>query len=168
MKIKAIATALLGVMFFVCAAQAADKAKEKPVDDNLVGLTTPNGKLVYDFINLWFNEHKGEEAFDKYVSHDNYLNHAVYSSSTDKPKTFEEEKKEEARIGANPKLHFDIKQLISQGSLVFAHIHAQNGQPGPGRELIMILRVRDGKIIDHWDIHDALKEDSAVFEGLVR
>jgi len=51
---------------------------------------------------------------------------------------------------------------------VFAHIHASQGGPGPGDEMVMILRVRDGKITDHWDLHDALKEDSVVFSGLDR
>jgi len=149
-------------------APAKPAAAAKPVDDNLIGLTTPNGKLVYDFIDLWFNQHQGAAAFDKYVSHDNYMNHAVYSASSSKHLTFEEEKAEEVRATSNPNLHFDVKQIVSQGSLVFVHIHAHNAPDTPGRELIMILRVRDGKITDHWDLHDALKEDSVVFSGLDR
>ncbi|MFT3905912.1 MAG: nuclear transport factor 2 family protein [Steroidobacteraceae bacterium] len=136
-------------------------------DDNLIGLTTPNGKIAYDFINLWFNEGKGVEAWDKYVSRDHYMNHAVYSASRDKHPSFEEEKQTEARMGGTPGTHFDIKQLVAQGSLVFAHIHVAKAD-GPGRELVMILRVRDGKITDHWDIHEALKEDSVVFDQLER
>lgn len=148
-------------------AHAADKPKAKPADDNMIGLTTPNGKLVYDFINLWFNEHKGEEAFDKYVSRDNYMNHAVYNSSVNKKKTFEEEKAEESRM-IPPGTIFDIKQIISQGSLVFAHILAKQNKDAVGDEMVMILRVRDGKITDHWDLHTELKPDSAVFTNLDR
>jgi len=143
-------------------------AADKPVDDNLIGLSTPNGRIAYEFIDLWFNQHKGADAWEKYVSHDNYMNHAVYSASTGKHPTFEEEKAEESRMGTNPALRFDIKQLISQGSLVFAHIHAHSSPDNPGRELVMILRIRDGKITDHWDLHEALKEDSVVFSGLDR
>ncbi|MFT3906207.1 MAG: nuclear transport factor 2 family protein [Steroidobacteraceae bacterium] len=164
MKLTAMIPAL-ALVALAGGAVAADKTA--PVDDNMIGLTTPNGKLVYDFINLWFNEHKGAEAFDKYVSHDNYMNHAVYNSSKNKHPSFEEEKAEEARI-VPPNAKFEFKQLIAQGSLVFAHIHASQGGPGPGDEMVMILRVRDGKITDHWDLHTELKEDSVVFEGLVR
>ena len=150
------------------AADTAPATAAKPAYDNMIGLTTADGKLVYDFINLWFNEKKGAEAFDKYVSHDNYLNHAVYNSSVNKPRTFEQEKEEEARIvPANGR--FVFKQLIAQGGLVFAHINAfPDARGGPGDEMVMILRVQNGKITDHWDLHTELQEDSAVFAGLDR
>ena len=106
MKLTAMIPAL-ALAALAGGAVAADKAA--PVDDNMIGLTTPNGKLVYDFINLWFNEHKGAEAFDKYVSHDNYMNHAVYNSSKNKHPSFEEEKAEEARI-VPPQAKFEFKQ----------------------------------------------------------
>jgi predicted SnoaL-like aldol condensation-catalyzing enzyme len=158
-----IAVAGLALLTAV-AVQAADKAKAY---DNMIGLKTADGKLVYDFINLWFNEKKGAEAFDKYVSHTNYMNHAVYNSSVNKPRTFEQEKAEEARI-VPPGGRFVFKQLITQGGLVFAHINAFQGATGPGDEMVMILRVQNGKITDHWDLHTELKEDSAVFAGLDR
>jgi predicted SnoaL-like aldol condensation-catalyzing enzyme len=158
----ALATLLgLGVLAGVGAANAP------PKDDNLIGLSTANGKLVYDFINLWFNDRKSDQAFDKYVSHDHYMNHAVYSASVDKHPTFEQEKADESRAMGDPSHKFEIKQLIAQGSLVFAHIHVVVPD-GPGNELVMILRVRDGKITDHWDLHEKLKPDSAVFADLDR
>jgi predicted SnoaL-like aldol condensation-catalyzing enzyme len=147
------------------AAQAADK--KAVVDDNLIGLKTANGKLVYRFVNMWWNEKKGEEAWDALVSHDNYLNHAVYSAKRGQQLSFEEEKQSEIKVAANSTTRFEVRQLISQGSLVFAHVHAVKPN-GPGSELVMIFRVRNGKITDHWDIHEALNEDSVVFDNLVR
>lgn len=164
MKTKYLVAAAALSWLSITAANAADP---KPADDNMIGLTTPNGKLVYDFINLWFNQHKGEEAFDKYVSRDNYMNHAVYSSTVDKRKSFEEEKKEEAGM-VPPGASFEFKQLIAQGSLVFAHILAKQNKDAVGDEMVMILRVRNGKIIDHWDLHIELKPNSAVFSNLDR
>lgn len=136
-------------------------------DDNLIGLTEPNGKLAYDFINLWFNEHKPREAFDKYVSKTDYMNHTVYSATL-KRKTFEEEKEDEAKI-TPAKARFEIQQIIAQGPLVFIHIHAFGQPKDPdGDELVEILRIQDGKIVDHWDMWTAMKPDSAVFAGLHR
>lgn len=163
MKLKLMIPALL---LGALSMQAALADGQAPADDNMIGLTTPNGKLVYDFIDLWFNQHKGAEAFDKYVSRTNYVNHAVYSASTKNPhKSFEQERDEEARA-IPPTSKFEIKQLITQGSLVFAHILAHAGPSGPGDEMLMILRVRDGKITDHWDVHVELKDDSMVFQDL--
>jgi predicted SnoaL-like aldol condensation-catalyzing enzyme len=153
-----------------CVCGSASGGAAPATDDNMIGLTTPNGKLVYDFVNLWFNEHKTNEAFDRYVSKEHYMNHAVYDASVNKHPSFEEEKIAEARA-VPPGAHFEFKQLIAQGSLVIAHIHAfqdYSQKNDPGDEMVMILRVRDGKIVDHWDLHTQLKADSAVFAGLDR
>lgn len=160
-----VSVALVGLMS-MGAVHAADN-KKAVVDDNMIGLTTPNGKLVYDFINMWWNDKQGDEAWDKYVSHDNYVNHAVYSAKKGVKLSFEDEKKAEVRIAASSTTRFEVKQIISQGSLVFTHVQAIKST-GPGNELVMIFRVRDGKITDHWDIHEELKEDSVVFDDLAR
>ena len=139
-----------------------------PVDDNLIGLQTENGRLARDFVDLWFNQRKPEEAFDRYVSHDHYMNHAVYSASVNEPKTFEQEKLEEARATPSGGSHFEFEQIISQGGLVFMHIHVVHAAPDPGNELVILLRFQAGKITDHWDLHAPLKADSAVFTGLER
>jgi len=150
------------------AALMAGAVNAAPADDNLAGLKTPNGRLARDFVDLWFNQHKPEEAFDRYVSHDNYMNHAVYSASVNQPKNFEQEKQEESRATPSGGTHFDFKQIIVQGSLVFMHIQVVHAAPDPGSELVILLRIRDGKITDHWDLHAPLKPDSAVFAGLAR
>jgi predicted SnoaL-like aldol condensation-catalyzing enzyme len=147
---------------------AGTTATAAPANDNLAGLQTENGRLARDFVDLWFNQHKPEEAFDRYVSHDNYMNHAVYSASVNEPKSFEQEKQEEARVTPSSGSHFDFKQIIVQGSLVFMHIHVVHAAADPGNELVILLRIRDGKITDHWDLHAPLKADSAVFAGLDR
>jgi predicted SnoaL-like aldol condensation-catalyzing enzyme len=151
---------------WLCQSALAAAPATSPPDDNLIGLTSPNGKIVAEFIELWWNQKKGEEAWNKYVSRD-YLNHAVYSARKGQAKTFEEEKRLETDIANKSNARFVIKQLVTQGSLVFAHVHGQRAE-GPGSQLVIIFRVRDGKITDHWDIHEPLKDDSMVFEQLNR
>lgn len=221
MKMKHLLSITALSMLAVATTQAADAAKAAatPADPNgnLIGLTTPNGKLVYDFINMWFNEHKAEAAWDKYVARQGYMNHAVYNATTKTVnKTFEQEKAEEARA-VGPGTVFKVKQIIAQGNLVFVHIAASNnggvgpatglpaaqqgpapagmmaggappadgmagaapaggmgaagGPSGDGKgddEMVMILRVKDNKIVDHWDLHVPTNSDSVVFEGLDR
>lgn len=135
-------------------------------NDDLAGLQTPNGKLVHDFLDLWFNQHQPQEAFDRYVSRDNYVDHAVYSGSTKTKQTFESEKGFESKMPSDPKLQFIFKQVICEGDLVVSHIQIVNGHSKFGDEMVEIERVKDGKIVDHWDIHEALKEDSMVFVNL--
>jgi predicted SnoaL-like aldol condensation-catalyzing enzyme len=189
------------LLAFAGGVQAQSPTATIPPDPNgnLVGLQTANGRLVYDFINLWFNEHQAEAAWDKYVARHGYMNHAVYNATTKTVNhTFAEEKAEEARA-AGPHTVFKIKQLIAQGNLVFVHIAASRGEggvgaatgvpaaatppaaaaPAPGGpglqgdgkgddEMVLILRVHHGKIVDHWDLHVPTNSDSVVFEGLDR
>ncbi len=158
---------ILGLLSVAASACAADVTADQLNDPNLAGLQTANGRIVYDFIDLWFNQDKPAEAFDKYVSHTQYVDHAVYSASLNKQQNFEEEKTSEARVTpAGEKFVFE--QLIAQGDLVFAHIWARNSHNKIGNELIEIERLKGGKIIDHWDIHAPLKPDSMVFTGLDR
>ena len=136
-------------------------------DPNLPGLQTANGRIVYDFITMWFNQDQPGKAFDTYVSRDNYMDHAVYSASTNKPQNFEEEKAAESRI-TSPGTKFTFEQMVAQGDLVISHILVTNKRNPAGNEMIEIEKVKDGKITDHWDIHVPLKPDSEVFTGLDR
>jgi predicted SnoaL-like aldol condensation-catalyzing enzyme len=136
-------------------------------DPNMIGLTTENGRAAYDFIDMWFNQHKPLEAFDKYVSRDHYMNH---TTTTDVVQTFDSQKVFEASI-TPADAHFDVKQIVAQGDLVVMHIFARGGGQKAtknGDELVEFLRFRDGKIVDHWDFHVPLEDKSAVFTGMNR
>lgn len=134
------------------------------IDPNMIGLTTENGRLARDFVDLWFNQHKPLEAFDKYVSRTNYMNH---TTTTDVVQTFESEKRLEESM-TTPTMHFEIKQIIAQGDLVVMHILATGGETKNGDELVEFLRFRDGKVVDHWDFHVPIIDKSAVFTGMNR
>jgi predicted SnoaL-like aldol condensation-catalyzing enzyme len=224
--ISAVVLGVLSAASAHAAQTAADIAAAKPdPNGNLIGLKTDNGKLVYNFIDMWFNQHKQPEAWDTYVARKGYMNHSVFGANTSTIKnTYEQEKAGEARAGGNS--HFDIKQIVAQGGLVFVHIaitQAAGGQaapagappaggaagemgagpsgapqgappsgaapqggegmggegmggggmPGSGdglgpREMVMILRVNNGKIVDHWDLHVATNSNSVVFSELDR
>lgn len=160
MKLTTILT--ITALAFGSAAQAADCDMQSK--DN------PNAKVALGWLDLAFNQHKMAEAFDKYISRDNYMNHSVYGASTTKKQSFEEQKAAELKAVPDG-ARFEFKQVMVQGDLVMVHIHAFANPPKAtqwGDEIIEILRVKDGKIIDHWDIHAPLKEDSMVFVGLDR
>lgn len=161
--LRIFALPLLCCLTVVAGAAPADTDK----NGNLIGLTTANGKLAYDFIDLWFNKHQPEQAWDKYVSRDNYMNHAVYSAVAGEHKTYEEEKAGEAKA-TSPTMRFNFEQIVAQGDLVFMHIQAFDGQNSYGDEMIIILRIKDAKVVDAWDLAVPLKKNSAVFVGLDR
>jgi len=93
---------------------------------------------------------------------------------------------------------FKLEQIVAEGNLVFLHIAASRNDgvgaatglpapgagtppagPGPGGpgpvgdgkgddEMVMILRIEHGKVVDHWDLHVPTNSNSVVFAGLDR
>jgi predicted SnoaL-like aldol condensation-catalyzing enzyme len=145
------------VLLMVCLA-AGSAAADSP---DLIGLSTRNGKLAADMLDLWFNQHRPADAFDKYVSRTDFTDHFGKDTLTH---SFEQVRASEIKItGSN--LHFDIRQIVAQGDLVFAHIHVTNGKPGFGNELVEIMRFKDDKLVEHWNIHVPLETDADDFFG---
>ncbi|MFT3907041.1 MAG: nuclear transport factor 2 family protein [Steroidobacteraceae bacterium] len=152
----------IGLLLGLCAtgallatAQAGTEAQD------MVGLQTANGKLAAEMLDLWFNQTKPGEAFDRYVSRDDFTDHYGKNSTH----SFEEVKAAEIKM-TTPDMHFQIKQIIAQGDLVFAHVLVTSPRSGQfGNELVEIMRFKDGKVTEHWDLHVPLQQDAREFFG---
>ncbi|MGC3980397.1 MAG: nuclear transport factor 2 family protein [Steroidobacteraceae bacterium] len=164
--------AMIGASASIFAAQPTD----------MDGAKTANGKVVVDFIETLFNRHLGEQAFDKYVSKD-YVDHGYLGagaaaqntrsdmrqgsdmgqgmSSTAPPASnkqsgFERSRSAEAAMVANSQIHMEVKKVLVQGDLVFVQAHGTNGQSPNGDLMWVLYRVKDGKIVEHWDTHNEI------------
>jgi hypothetical protein len=54
----------------------------------------------------------------------------------------------------------DMLKMVVQGDLVFVQAHGHNTKPN-GDLLWILYRVKDGKITEHWDTHDAIPDSQA-------
>lgn len=145
-----------------CLVSATSVARQ-PTD--LDGRKTPAGRVVYDFIQLMWNERQPEAAFDKYVSQTDY--HNRYGGGPDitakaMQNGFAEEKINEARVVKSmPEgRRFEINKLFAQGDQVFVEVHGVGGRPGPGSLVWMLFRVRNGKIVEHADLHGQMADQA--------
>jgi predicted SnoaL-like aldol condensation-catalyzing enzyme len=132
---------------------------------DLDGRKTPAGKVVYEFIELMWNQRQPEAAFDKYVSQSNYRNRyggGPEVTARAMKNGFAEEKTNEAQVvkGLAEGRKFNIKKLFAQGDQVFVEVNAAGGRPGPGGLVWMVFRVKDGKIVEHADLHGQLSDDA--------
>ena len=62
---------------------------------------------------------------------------------------------------ANPDLAIDVKRVAAEGDLVWIHY---NNKPTPdalGLAVVDILRMEDGKFVEHWDVVQPVPETSA-------
>ena len=119
-------------------------------------LTTPalggplqenNKKIVRDFYELAFNQHKPTEAANKYIG-GTYIQHnpRVPNGAAAFFSYFE------GFFKQHPQSRVDIKRVLADGDLVVLHLHSVTDAKDRGRAIVDIFRVENGKIVEHWDV----------------
>ena len=51
-----------------------------------------------------------------------------------------------------PNQRGEIKRVIAEGDLVVLHVHSTRGDAAPGRAIVDIFRIENGKVVEHWDV----------------
>lgn len=72
----------------------------------------------------------------------------------------------EARSGASATWANVNNMLLVDGDLFALHHHAFTGPDDPGRVFVDIWRVADGKIVEHWDVIQAIPAEMAHDNGM--
>ena len=115
-----------------------------------------NKENVIAFYELAFNQHKLDEAVEKYVA-EPYIQHNP--GVADGGKAFIDAFG--PFLKQNPQSHADIKRVVAEGDLVVVHVHSQNTPEERGEAVIDIFRLDDnGKIVEHWDVAQAIPEQT--------
>lgn len=60
-----------------------------------------------------------------------------------------------------PERKSSIKRVIAQGDLVVLHVHSKNTPEDRGNAIMDIFRLEGGKIVEHWDVIQAVPEKAA-------
>lgn len=112
-----------------------------------------NKKIVVDFYQSLFGD-KDISAIDKYIG-DNYTQH--------NPNVADGKKALKAAVtvwfkGA-PKEKINIQHLAADSNLVF--IHTKSMSDDKANSVIDIFKLKDGKIIEHWDVMQQVPAKSA-------
>jgi predicted SnoaL-like aldol condensation-catalyzing enzyme len=108
-------------------------------------------QLVVDFYRTVFVEKKVREGFEKYVV-DGYVQHNPLVPTGREAAI----KLLSARLG--PDVITDIKRAVAEGDLVVLHVHSRANAQDRGRAIVDIFRVKDGKIVEHWDVIQPVPE----------
>ncbi|SDD49472.1 Predicted SnoaL-like aldol condensation-catalyzing enzyme [Bacillus wiedmannii] len=114
-----------------------------------------NKKMVVDFYNEVFNKHK-IDIIPKYVSED-YKQHNPFVA--DGRKAFMDFFKED--FVKNPNSYAEIKRVVAEGDTVALHVHSRTNSQDKGVAIVDIFRIKDGKIVEHWDVIQEIPNEAA-------
>lgn len=71
-------------------------------------------------------------------------------------------------FAALPAGRFAVKRLIAEGELVVAHsLFRTSDDDVRGTAVVDIFRLRDGWLVEHWDLKEAVPETAANSNGMV-
>jgi predicted SnoaL-like aldol condensation-catalyzing enzyme len=60
----------------------------------------------------------------------------------------------------------EVKRVMAEGDLVMLHVHSTRGDDTPGRAIVDIFRVADGKVVEHWDVIQDIPATPANSNGM--
>jgi predicted SnoaL-like aldol condensation-catalyzing enzyme len=113
-------------------------------------------RLVLDFFELAFVQRDIAQAAERYLG-------TVYKQhnplAPDGPEVFIDFVGQ--FLAQSPHMTFDLKRVIAEGDLVVLHYHLKMTPDDLGQAVVDIFRVEDGRIVEHWDVLQAVPAESA-------
>jgi len=65
-----------------------------------------------------------------------------------------------------PNSHSEIKRIFADGDFVILHVHAVRIPGTRGVAIVDIFRLKNGKIVEHWDVHEDISDTPANSNGM--
>jgi predicted SnoaL-like aldol condensation-catalyzing enzyme len=119
------------------------------------GETERNRKVITDFARTFYEKRDVEAAFKAHVVPD-YIQHNPGIADG-----------RQAAIDAlkpmfsSPGARFDVKRIVVDGQYAVIHLFGRGDPNTPGAAVADIYRLKNGKIVEHWDILQPMPEKSA-------
>lgn len=101
------------------------------------------------------------EAYAKFVGAD-FTHHNPYFEGS--AEALRKGMEENARD--NPNKILDVKRAVEEGDFVAVHSHVRLSPDQPGAAVVHIFRFADGRIVELWDVGQAVPEQSANQHGM--
>ena len=115
-----------------------------------------NKRTVIAFYSRAFNDHEPADAVAKYVGS------ACIQHNPDTPSGAEAFiQSASGFIAKFPRVSVEIKRVIAEGDLVVTHDLVKTSPEDRGMTGADIFHLRDGKIVEHWDVRQPVPETAA-------
>lgn len=107
--------------------------------------------VAVDFLDIAFNQRDPRRAFRTHVGN-SYKQHNPHAPDGVGPSA----EFLEGFVQSVPEMQLTIHRTIAQDDLVAVHAHLGTGADDPGSAIVDILRIVDGKIVEHWDVAQSI------------
>lgn len=109
--------------------------------------------VVLKFYKLALEQFKPKDAFERYASPDFVEHSAEIGETRGATIAFLSD-----LIARFPAPKWQIVRSAAEGDLVFLHVHVTPAPSDRGVGIVEIFRVKNGKIIEHWDVIQPVPE----------
>jgi len=117
-------------------------------------------EIAQDLLSL-FARGESRKAFELYAAKDLKHHNPYFKGDADSlMMAMEEDDKR------NPGKVFDIHRAIEEGDLVAVHSHIRENTDEPGLAVVHILRFEGVKVVEFWDIAQAVPEEKINENGM--
>lgn len=116
-----------------------------------------NREVMIDFLDLFMTQGRVREAFEKHVD-SGYIQHSPDYRDGREGTIQDLEEFFGSMAPGFPKI--DIRHLVIAGDLAVVHLHGRAGDDDLGIVGTDIFRLVDGKIVEHWDVVQPVRESS--------
>lgn len=119
-----------------------------------------NKKIVLEFYEQAINR-KDFESASKYLGPQYIQHNQRAGDGRDGLKSFLQFLREKY-----PNAHSEIKRVFTDGDQVILHVHAVREPGTRGVAIVDIFRLLNGKIVEHWDVHEEILDKAANSNGM--
>jgi len=120
-----------------------------------------NKKLVMKAFDLLFVQHKVDEAVDKYFDPGYIQHNPMAATGAEAMRTFFK-----GFYASDPQASVKVDHVLADGDLVAVHYLTKFKPEDRGFMVVDLFRVAHGKIVEHWDVVQAVPEKSANDNGM--
>jgi len=117
--------------------------------------TERNRAVVADFARLFYTERNVRAAFERHVAPDYIQHNPAILDGRDAAIAMLEPK------FSQPGASFEIKRILVDGDMAMIHLHGRPSPDGLGGAVADIYRLRDGRIVEHWDVLQPIQAQTA-------
>jgi predicted SnoaL-like aldol condensation-catalyzing enzyme len=118
-------------------------------------------QVVTKFMTKLYVDKQVREAFETWVDPGYIQHNPMAQTGRDAAVGFLE-----PFFASHPDIHYDIKRIIADGNLVAVHSHGQFAKDDRGIAVVDILRIEGCRVMEHWDVVEAVPEKSANSNGM--